>query len=109
MAGQSSLEADAATYRDIDAFMRASSGIYNSEDLRITAIDQHLAKLVGRTFTVYEARGVKSDGVITQCCGKSIAFVAIKEVKNEIGTASSDPYNECGLAYRKYWALNSRK
>ncbi|KAI0244943.1 hypothetical protein BJV78DRAFT_1339844, partial [Lactifluus subvellereus] len=30
------------------------------------------------------------------------------EVKNEIGTANADPYNQASLAYRKYWADSSR-
>jgi hypothetical protein len=37
------------------------------------------------------------------------AYVATREVKNESGTASADPYNEASFSYRNYWADSSRE
>ncbi|KAI0250970.1 hypothetical protein BJV78DRAFT_1214991 [Lactifluus subvellereus] len=102
--------ADATTYPLVKALFEAFSGIYDSEDLRIAAIDKHLSPLLESRFEVVQVQGVKSDGVIAESCGPySVhAYVAIREVKNEIGTASTDPYNQASLAYRKYWADSSR-
>ena len=33
----------------------------------------------------------------------------IREVKNKVRIGSSDPYSQCSLAYRKYWAAQPRK
>lgn len=88
---------------------KAFSAIYQSEDKRIAAIDEHLTALLGESFVVVEAAGVKGDGVMLESCGRSFAYRTVREVKNEIGMAGSDPYNQGGLSYRKYWAGNSRK
>ncbi|KAF5363522.1 hypothetical protein D9756_000153 [Leucocoprinus leucothites] len=96
--------ADAKTYSLLRALFKAFAGIYDTKEKRIAAIDKHLRDLLGSQFIVVEGAGVKSDGVISQNCGATIAYLAIREIKNEIGTASTDPYNQGSLAYRKYWA-----
>ncbi|KAI0254034.1 hypothetical protein BJV78DRAFT_1188082 [Lactifluus subvellereus] len=70
----------------------------------------HLVPLLRSTFDIVEVQGVNSDGVILQSCGPySVnAYVAIRAIKNEIGTANTDPYNQASLAYRRYWADSSR-
>jgi hypothetical protein len=102
-------KADAKTYSLVRALFAAFADLYTSEDKRITAIDRHLAPLLGSSFDTVEVQGVKGDGVIIQPCGLSTAYVVIREVKNEFGTAHADPYNEASLSYRKYWADPSRK
>lgn len=68
-----------------------------------------MVNLLDSAFTETAVSGVKSDGVMIQPCGKSTAYLVIREIKNEIGTASTDPYNQGSLAYRKYWADEQRE
>ncbi|CCM05605.1 uncharacterized protein FIBRA_07833 [Fibroporia radiculosa] len=96
--------ADEGTYTSIKALFKASAGLYNTKDERITAIDVPLFALLGRRFSIVEGQGVKSDGVILQTCGGPTAYVAVREIKNKLGTANADPYNQCSLSYLKYWA-----
>jgi hypothetical protein len=100
---------DAKTYSSVKALSRAFAAMYNLEQDRISEIDIHLPLLLGTSFLTVEAPGVKGDGVMTTPCGPAIAYVAIREVKNEIGMGNADPYNQASLAYRKYWAAESRK
>jgi len=97
-------DADVATYDAISDIFGLFSQIYPEKKDRVKAINGHLGALLGRQFTVVEADGVKSDGVVDQPCGDSKAYLVIMEVKNEIGTDHSDPYNQGSLAYQKYWA-----
>lgn len=109
MRSQECFKADAKTYSSVRALFGAFADIYTSEGERIAAIDKHLVPLLGSSFDIVEVQGVKSDGVMVQPCGLATAYLAIREVKNEIGTAHADPYNEASLSYRKYWADPSRK
>jgi hypothetical protein len=99
----------AETYTLVKAFCQASAEIYSNEDRRTEAIDKPLQTLLDRRFLQVTESGVKSDGVITQALGNSVAFIVVREIKNEIGTGSADPYNQGSLSYRKYWASGSRK
>jgi hypothetical protein len=101
--------ADAKTYSSVRCLFGAFSDIYPAEDKRTDAIDEHLKILLGDSFVVVEAPTVKCDGVIIQKCGDSVAYLAAREIKNEIGSAGSDPYSQGGLSYRKYWAGAARK
>jgi len=103
---------DAATYGAVRSIFDVFSRIYNDEKERVEKIKEHLEALLGRKLTVAMEMGVTSDGVMSQPCHQSTAYLLIQEVKNEIGTGHSDPYNQASLAYRKYWAggeLNSNK
>ncbi|KAI5122482.1 hypothetical protein M0805_001392 [Coniferiporia weirii] len=95
---------DAETYASVKELFVASADIYMTEDRRISAINRHLAPLLGSEFTNVRAPYVESDGVIVQRCNLFNAYLVIREVKNEIGMARSDPYNEGSLSYRRYWA-----
>ena len=95
---------DSSTYPSIRALFSAFAAIYDKVQDRIAAFSQHLHTLIGGTFLIVDAEGVKSDGIMsTPSCG-SLAYPSLLEGKNEIGTGHSDPYNQGSLAYRKYWA-----
>jgi hypothetical protein len=106
---QSLPNAGEGLYTTVKHLFKASADIYENASDRLRAIDPHLVDLLGFSFTVAEAPGVKSDGVLERRCGTSTAYLVIREVKNEIGTAQSDPYHQGSLAYRKYWAAQPRK
>lgn len=96
--------ADAQTYNSVKELFCAVTAIYNNKADRIVAIDKHLSTLLGTHFIDVYSTGVLSDGVMVHSTGICTAYLVIREVKNEIGTTSADPYNQVGLAYRKYWA-----
>ena len=95
---------NAATYSAVRSIFDVFSRIYNDEKERVQTIQEHLQSLLGRKLAVVAEKGMISDGVISQSCHKSMAYLLIQEVKNEIGTGHSDPYNHASLAYRRYWA-----
>ncbi|KAI5117971.1 hypothetical protein M0805_004905 [Coniferiporia weirii] len=95
---------DPETYTLVRELFKASAEIYETEDDRISEIDRHLTPLLGNIFMDVRTPDVKSDGVMVQPCGPSIAYLVIRQVKNEMGTGGADPYNEGSLSYRKYWA-----
>jgi len=106
---RSQLPPDPSMYPSIRALFSAFAAIYYKEEDRIAAFSPHLHTLIGGTFLLVEAEGVKSDGIMPQpCCGSS-AYPALSETKNEIGTSHSDPYNQGSFAYRKYWAKERGK
>ena len=96
--------ADAATYDAIDHIFYVFSSLHKDENKRASAIEGPLRILLDRAFIATRASKVESDGVIVQPCGRSIAYLMIQELKNEIGEGSSDPYNQGSLAYQKYWS-----
>lgn len=96
-----------AIYSQVRHLFKVFADIYSSESERVQRIEAPLRSLLGRKFTVENIQGVKSDGVMTQACGESIAYLVIQEIKCEIGMGHSDPYTQGTLAYRKYWT--SRK
>ncbi|KAF8340673.1 uncharacterized protein EI90DRAFT_2906735 [Cantharellus anzutake] len=96
--------ADPETYSLVKDLFIAFARLYDTEDERIAVIDEYLFPLLGERFLTVIAPGVRSDGVIVQSCGGHTAYVAIREIKNEIGTPSADPYTQGSLSYRKYWA-----
>lgn len=95
-------------YSEIRALFTSFADIYDREENRTADIDKHLTNLLECRFVNTEAKGVKSDGVVSESCGPHIGYPAIREIKNEIGTAGADPYNQGSLAYRKYWVAASR-
>ena len=96
-------------YMRVERFFSTCADIYSTEDNRLQAVIDHLSKLLEFDLVVVQAQGVKSDGVIIHPCGQSLAYLAILELKNEIGTGNADPANQGSLAYRRYWAADSRK
>jgi hypothetical protein len=101
---RSQLPPDPSMYPSIRALFSAFAAIYYKEEDRIAAFSPHLHTLIGGTFLTVEAEGVKSGGVMLQPCCGSLACRSLSETKNEIGTGHSDPSNQGGFAYRKYWA-----
>ena len=95
--------ADTDTYAKIRELFVAFSHLYVDEDHRVRAIKEPLRALLGREPLVVQADKVKSDGAIFQSCGEFTAYILVQEVKNEIGTAHSDPFTQGSLSYRKYW------
>jgi len=95
---------NAATYSAVRSIFDVFSRIYDDEKERVQTIQGHLHTLLGRRLGVVVEKGVISDGVISTSSHESMAYLLIQEVKNEIGTGHSDPYNQASLAYRRYWA-----
>ena len=94
MANPEPLCYNAATYSAVRSSFDVSSRIYDDEKERVQTIQGHLQTLLGRRLGVVVEKGVISDGVIsTSCHDESTAYLLIQEVKNEIGTGHSDPYN----------------
>lgn len=104
MKNTEAFDANVATYDAITDIFGLFSQMYPKKKDRVEAINSHLGALLGKQFTVVEADGVKSDGVVDQLCGDSKAYLVIMEVENEIGTDHSDSYNWGSPAYQKYWA-----
>ena len=104
MANPEPLCYDAETYSAVRSIFDVFSRIYRDEKERVETIQEHLQTLLGRSLRAVVGQGVISDGVISTSCRASMAYLLIQEVKNEIGTGHSDPYNQASLAYRKYWA-----
>ena len=96
-------------YMRVERFFSTCADIYRTEDSRLKAVNDQLSELLGFRLIVVQEDGVKSDGLIIQPCGPCLAYLAILELKNEIGTGNADPANQGGLAYRKYWAVETRK
>ena len=109
MESASPLVADAHLYDTVRLFCQAAAQLYDTKDKRSDAIQQYLAALLGRAFIIVEAPSVKSDAVVLQSCGSSTAYLVILDLANEIGMGHADPCYRAGLAYRKYWADESRK
>ena len=96
-------------YMRVERFFSTCADIYRTEDSRLKAVNDQLSELLGFRLVVVQEDGVKSDGLIIHPCGSSLAYLAILELKNEIGTGNADPANQGSLAYRKYWAAETRK
>ena len=80
--------------RTVRSIFDVFSQIYNDEKEQAQMIQGHPHTLLGRRLGVVVEKGVISDGVIsTSCHDESTAYLLIQEVKNEIGTGHSDPYN----------------
>ena len=93
----------------VERFFSTCADIYKTEDSRLKAVNDQLSELLGFRLVVVQEDGVKSDGLIIHPCGSSLAYLAILQLKNEIGTGNADPANQGSLAYRKYWAAEIRK
>jgi hypothetical protein len=105
------LQSNAETYFSVRALSEVFAYVSSSEGERGTAISGNLSHLLGRrVLTAKCGFPVPSfpDGVIRQLCGPSTAYLPIVEVLNEIGSGLSDPYTLASLAYRKFWAQESR-
>lgn len=100
---------DSETYSSVRKLFEASAQIYNDEDKRIDAIDKHLLMLLSACFVGVSASGVISDGIIIHSTGPYNAYLVVREVKNEFGTGSADPYSQGSLSYRKHGADAKRE
>ena len=85
--------------RTVRSIFDVFSQIYNDEKEQAQMIQGHPHTLLGRRLGVVVEKRVISDGVISTSCHESMAYLLIREVKNEIGTGYSDPYNQASLAY----------
>jgi hypothetical protein len=103
------LSPDAGTYPKVRELLSVSADFYKSEKLRTPKTLEILNSLLDQSFCTVEAPSVKGDGVILQTCGGFTEVLVVLEIKNEIGTGGSDPFNQASLAYRKYWVTESRK
>ncbi|XP_006457422.1 hypothetical protein AGABI2DRAFT_79655 [Agaricus bisporus var. bisporus H97] len=93
------------TYENVAKLLTSFANIYGDEPSRSDTIMPLMESILGYPIDVAMWQSDdSSEGTITTSCGKFEAFLAIVEMKNEIGTGNADPYNQAGLAYRKYWA-----
>ena len=95
-------------YQQVRELIVASAKIYKTEKDREKGIDPILHQLLGQPFTIVQVEGAECDGVITWNSGMGNAYLVLREIKNEMGMAPTDPYNQGSLSYRKYWAAESR-
>lgn len=95
-------------YSRAHTYMRVSAPLYESEPLRHDAISTCLSEAVRfGIIPVENADGTKADGsIVTLTLDNYPARAGIYELKNEIGTGSSDPTIEGSLSYRKAWVSN---
>ena len=104
----SSIDVEPTTYKAVKDLLLASSGIYDAETDREAAIREPLREL-GILYTPMPIHGANADSVIAVECGTRHAYVLILEIKNEIGEANADPYNQVGFSYRTYWSKETGK
>jgi hypothetical protein len=92
-------------------YMRAASGIYNSEEARRHAVEDPFSHIIG----IPIARIVNSDKMSSDSVMEvqlsfdaqgilKLAALVLKEDKREFGDGGSDPSMQCGLSITRYWA-----
>lgn len=78
------------------------SRLYAYENDRNEAIAKAICDLLGVPLAVIQATQVKGGGCTAETIGRSLAFILVHEIKNEVGTGGSDPLVQGGYALRKY-------
>lgn len=99
------IELTADDYSRAYKYMRVSAALYETKALRYDAISTCLREAVCfGLIPVVNADGTKADGsILTLTLDNYPARAGIYELKNEIGTGSSDPTIQGSLSYRKTW------
>ena len=79
---------------------------YTLEDLRQTALQSQFSMLLDEPAIVMTAQSsAKCDGMVAGSSAYHLeqAWMVFLEIKNEIGTGSSDPSIQASFAFQKYW------
>jgi hypothetical protein len=92
-------------------YMRAASGIYNSEEARRRAVEDPFGHIIGVPIArIVNSDKTSSDGVMEVQLSfdaqgiLELAALVLKEDKREFGDGGSDPSTQCGLSIARYWA-----
>ncbi|KZP10890.1 hypothetical protein FIBSPDRAFT_838122 [Athelia psychrophila] len=104
-ANKITLEISPEDYKDVASLCASAADIYKTEDARGVGIYTILEKILATKLTTKNANGARSaraDGVITLSLEEVIAFLAVVELKNEIGTGHSDPAAQVSFSYAFY-------
>jgi hypothetical protein len=84
-------------------YMSVSTVLYDTEPLRHEAILTCLNEAVHfNLLSVINAEG----SIVVPTANNYIARAGVYELKNEVGTGSSDPTIQGSLSYRKIWVSN---
>lgn len=91
-------------------FCALSAKIYAKEIHRQNALTELLSELLGITLTTIDARAAKADAVGIMQCGSCIenGYVAILELKNELGIGQCEVTVQGAQSYRKYTIVKVR-
>lgn len=104
-ANDMTLEITSDDYNDVTNLYAKAAEIYEIEADRDIGTKVLLQKLLGAKF---ETRFVKGPGtahaneVITLEMEETVAFIAVMEMKNEIGSAKCDPATQASFSYAPY-------
>jgi predicted Ser/Thr protein kinase len=92
-------------FRDtVRKFIDFSCRFYSGEKERKEKLGRLFPTLFGQKFTEVPGPEVPSDDVIIASKGEYNAYVLILVLNNEVGTGQSDPFQQAGRAYQKYWS-----
>ena len=88
-------------------FVKEMSEVYRIEDGRQEVVEKYIHKLFDCTLEKRILADKSSNDGMIRCTIKNgnekTALIVICELKNEIGTAHSDPYIQGSISYAKYW------
>jgi hypothetical protein len=88
-------------------FVDKMSQVYKVEDGRQEVVDEYIYKLFNDYLEKRVLKDKSSNDGMIRCQIKNgnekTGLIVICEVKNEIGTAHSDPYLQGNISYTKYW------
>jgi hypothetical protein len=89
-----------STYNLVEELFILSQETFSSKSQRDDAIQTALSPLIGQPDVVVHGEGDEVDEIIT---GPNNTCCVLVEIKDEIGTAESDPSVQGALSYSKYW------
>ncbi|KAG8959405.1 hypothetical protein FRC03_008030 [Tulasnella sp. 419] len=105
---QAHLEAqpNAAKYPAIFELQNAAGVIYSTKGERLEAVRPLLQTVLDTGIAEEAFHGSRSDGVVSTWVSgcQTLAYCAMLEVKNEIGTGHCDPSIQAQFSYRAYWS-----
>ena len=93
-----------ADYSATHSLFHSSAMLYIDKAERLKAISIFIDKAIGYMISSLYIPGVKASGAYRVLCDDIYALVALKEIKNEIGTGGRDPSHQCGMGFRYYYA-----
>ena len=106
-ANEMTLEISPEDYKDVARLCVKAAEIYEDKDTRSDEMHPELEKLLAAKLTKRKAngsRGAHADRVITFDLQETQAFLAVMNVKNEIGTGHCDPAVQAASTYASYMA-----
>ncbi|KAG9125124.1 hypothetical protein FRC07_008900 [Ceratobasidium sp. 392] len=105
---QSAITPSSSDLRAVDQLLGRAQDTYKFEHERISAINDHLGSLLGRSINMEDTNRCKADGVIKSQAPATLngdkGYLLIMEVKNEIGTGDADPSIQGAESFARYWS-----